>query len=256
MSANDFAAHPELRDSILRRLPPTLTAAQMVALDVVSHASDIISLAGQRLRSTLTGIALTRNASGVQIASVFGDAWSVVDAVDRIRSMVRLLHKHLGPDFKEVTKDFDRDTQSVRELRNLTDHLPAQVDRVISSNMPAIGRLSWITVESTQRVLTCVLDPGTSRTPKVSMKLPIGGRTIVVPTGAILLASGGSQAYLEDAAAAVSGLVGMLEDYVVQVAAQTGAGDLQANRDFLAVGELAFPGELPVEGNSPQGALF
>lgn len=255
MPNTDYAA-PELAHSVLRRLPPTLTPVQMVALDVVSHASDIVSLSGQRLRSTLTDIAIARQATGIQIASAFADAWSVVDAVDRIRSMVRLLHKHLGREFKEVTKDFDHTTQSIRELRNLTDHLPGQVDRVVASNMPAIGRLSWITVESTQRVLSCVLDPGTARTTKKSMKLPLGGRSIVVPTGAILLSAGGSQAYLEDAAAAVAELVGLLEAYVEQVAAGSGVPDAQAGRDFLAVGELALPDQIPVQFHSPQGNLF
>lgn len=114
--------------------------------------------------------------------------------------------------------------------------------------MPAIGRLSWITVESTQRVLSCVLGPGTSRKPKVSMKIPLGGRTIVMPSGAILQAAGGSQAYLEDAATAVSDLVVLLEDYVEHIATERGRETNSPTATFTWLARVLGPTRLPPPG--------
>lgn len=247
----------ELQDSILRRLPPGLNGHQLIALDVVSNARDIISLTGQRLTSTLTWIALEKEVDSVAIALAFADAWSIVDAVDRIRSMVRLLAKHLHPTFKEAEARFDKATQSVRELRNLTDHLPQRIDSVLSSNMPALGRLSWVTVTSVETALLCTLDPGTIRTKRKSVALPtVGGRSVVVPTGAIQLSAGNSNAWLDEAAVAVHSLVGLVEAHIEHFAREQNLVGVEAGRNLLAVAEISFSEQIAVPFDHPQLSLF
>jgi hypothetical protein len=229
----------------------------VVALDVVSNARDIITISGLRLRETLTTIAHAKSANAVEIASAFADAWSVVDAVDRIRSMVKLLSKHLSASFKKLTVSFDEETRVIRELRNLTDHLAQRVDSVVASKMPAIGRLSWVTVVSTESALVCTLDPGTVRTAKKSLPLiDVGGRSVVLPTGAILLSAGSTKAWLEDAASAVHNLVGALEFHIETLVEQSGIVGAEAGRNFLVVAEISFPEQLALPNDSSQLSLF
>lgn len=252
-------SHPPLclPESILRRLPPGLSATQLVALDVVSHARDITSLSGQRLTQTLTDIAIGKSADSIQIASAFADAWSVVDAVDRIRSMVRLLAKHLHESFKPVTTAFDEETKVIRELRNLTDHLPQRIEGVLASNMPAIGRLSWVTVISTESALFCALDPGTVRSTKKAITLPdVGGRSVVLPTSAVLLSAGSTKAWLDEASLAVHKLVAALESYLEKLVSENNLSGVEAGRNFLAVGEISFPEQIAVPLDAQQGSLF
>jgi predicted nucleotidyltransferase len=230
---------------------------QTVALDAVIHATDIVWIAGQRLAQTLTDVAIARAPRDVDIAAAFADAWSIVDAVDRIRSMTRLLTRRVDVTLKPQIEEFDTATQAIRELRNLADHLPQRVEMVLSSNMPAIGRLSWVTVTSTRSAVVCVLDPSTLRTRRKSMSFPdMAGRQLVSPTSAVLLSAGRSEAWLDDATRAVYKLVDALEVFVSAYAQRAGLLGVEAGRDVAMFGELSFPEEMATIEDSHQLGLF
>lgn len=171
--------------------------------------------------------------------------------------MVRLLAKHLHESFKPVTTAFDEETKVIRELRNLTDHLPQRIEGVLASNMPAIGRLSWVTVISTESALFCALDPGTVRSTKKAITLPdVGGRSVVLPTSAVLLSAGSTKAWLDEASLAVHKLVAALESYLEKLVSENNLSGVEAGRNFLAVGEISFPEQIAVPLDAQQGSLF
>lgn len=239
-----FAITMLSEQSILRRLPPGLAARELVALDAIRHSADIVGLADVRLRDGLTQIAQHTKASDLEITSCFLDAWSFVDAVDRIRSMARLIAAR-SSDMKAEVKSFMDVTKAVRELRNVADHLDARVDHVISSNLPAIGRLSWVTVLSTRSALVGVLQPGTVRTNKVSVQLPeISERPVRLPTGAVQLTCGSYSCWFDDVIAAVSHLISQIEMEIDVHVQRHGLHGIEAGRNVLMVGEISFE-ELP-----------
>lgn len=245
-------------ESILRRLPPGLSPSQLVSLDAVRHAADIISLADERLRITLTEIARDVHTTQQQVTSAFSDAWSVIDAVDRIRSMVKLLVKKVDHSLRDDVEAFNNGTQTVRELRNLTDHLYQRVDQVLSSNMPAVGRLSWVTVFSTTSARVCVLEPGSMRTQKKSLSLPdVGGGSVHLPTGVISLSAATYMTRFDDVLKAVARLLKALEQTVESFAVANDVVGVEVGRDLLLCGDISFFVEvLPHATNDPQLRLF
>lgn len=240
--------------SILRRLPPGLSAKEMVALDAVRHSVDALAVVDERLRSNLTLVTEGREAGDQLLTLCFLDAWSFIDAADRVRSMAKLIAGRSSSLQEQITA-FMRGTESVRKLRNLADHLDSMIDRVITSGMPALGRLSWVTVTSTESAIVGVLQPGSVRTNKIKLQLPsVGGRRVRLPTGLVQLAAGQHVCWFDEVLEETDALVSQLEHAIEAHAVSSGVLGTEVARNLLAIGEISFQNIEPVE-DSPQARL-
>jgi hypothetical protein len=149
-------------------------------------------------------------------------------------------------------------TQIVRELRNLADHLDTRIDQVLSCNLPAIGRLSWVTMLSTRAALVGVLEPGTLRTQRKAIQLPfVGERPIRPATGAIQLTSGPCSCWLDDIMAALSELIAAIEQNVEYHVVRNSRLGQKAPRNMLLLGQISFEEVEPTQPtNDPQPWLL
>lgn len=189
------------RDSVLRQIPINVDPKQAIFLDGIRHAVEIMDIAYNRLRDTLTNLALVPPVSDELpdiSAHVFLDAWGFVDAVDRFRilytkmpSMRPVAAKGSIPTLREVTQEF-------RNLRNVADHLAQRVDLVVSRNGAALGELTWLTGFQLQPEVIawhCTLRPGTLRSVPSMQTDPIFS-TLDWPTDSIRLSAGGYEGNL------------------------------------------------------------
>lgn len=81
-------------DSILRQLPPELDRRQVLFLDGVRHTGEIADLAYERLKSTLTQIAiqeLSLDELRPFFTSACLDAWALINVIDRFRALWSLM---------------------------------------------------------------------------------------------------------------------------------------------------------------------
>lgn len=189
------------RDSVLRRIPVNVDPKQALFLDGIRHAVEIMDIAYSRLRDALTQLAQSPPAPNVLpdlSASVFLDAWSFVDAIDRFRilysqmpGMKKRAAKRNIPPLDEATRDF-------RDLRNVADHLAQRADFVISRNGAALGELAWLTgAQLEPKVIAwhCMLRPGTLRSTSPTRTTTIVS-TLDWPTDAIRLSAAGYEGNL------------------------------------------------------------
>ena|SRR3990170_2600930 len=232
-------------DSPLKRLPPHLDRRQMVFLDGIRHAAEIAELAYQRLRETLTLIALTYQSeleSPKSFTSAFLDAWATVDAIDRLRGLV-----HLMPGVTEVSRSdgqpgFREHTQAVRDLRNVADHLAQRVDYVIAKKSAALGILSWFTLlqAETGRGLSCVIVPGTIIAHAQYHVVNPLGHAIEPPTDLVTLSAGEYSACLSEVMREVARVVSKFESGMDHMLESQGVLSQQAGADILVVVEMQF----------------
>lgn len=153
-------------DSILRKVPMNVNPKQVLFVDGIRHSAEIIELAYERLENSLTEIALIPPCSKDlprKSASVFLDAWAIIDAIDRFRMLYQMMP---GISFSEPAVKGDTlkaSAQPFRDLRNVADHLAERADFIVSKKGSALGVLTWITgyqIEPEQ-VWHCTLKPGT-----------------------------------------------------------------------------------------------
>lgn len=232
------------RDSILRRLPANLDRRQVLFLDGIRHAAEIASFAHRRLQATLTQLAVGEHEGAKAdnlYTSAFLDAWSLVDVIDRFRTLWKLLPYSTPAAPLPGTKSFAEITQSIRDLRNVSDHLGQRADYVVAQKGTALGVLSWFTAlrpDGLEGVI-CTLVPGTLQSGSAHAVNP-AGRMIELPTGLIHLAAGEHKACLSEALPEMAVRVADLE-----AALQRGINDLdakpsQAGADLLVKMNVSF----------------
>ena len=107
--------------SPLWKLPQGLHPLQASYLDAIRLSVQFIDLAHERLRNELTQLTLASDRSLQLGPNALMDAWAVIDAVHRLRALVRQLprYKKRAP----IKKLFMDRTQSVEQLRNSFQHL-------------------------------------------------------------------------------------------------------------------------------------
>lgn len=194
------------QNSILRRIPPNLDPKQALFLDGIRHAAEFVEFAHRRLVETLTQLALTEQSGPdrrTMYTSAFLDAWSIVDAVDRFRALWSLLPGSMPAAKSPDTKTFADLSNSIRELRNVADHLATKADKVVARKGSALGWLSWFTILSADadgvKGLICTLMPGTLGRKLQGMMVNPAGRKVDTPsTGMIELSAGQHKANLSD----------------------------------------------------------
>lgn len=234
------------QDSPLRRLPPNLDKTQVVFLDGIRHAVEIIDLAHSRLRRTLTTIALEYKREDVDrghlFTEAFLDAWAIVDAIDRFRNLLHLMPgvKKLPP--KDGEPGFRKTTEDIRNLRNVADHLAQLADHIVARKSTALGVLSWFTILDSEegRGLSCLIVPGTVSSSHQQVVNP-ADRPFNPPTDLVHLAAGKYRACLSDAVEGVRKALVPLERSLQVALLNHGVADLSSGADLLVATEMIFP---------------
>ncbi|KJS82607.1 MAG: hypothetical protein JM58_14730 [Peptococcaceae bacterium BICA1-8] len=78
-------------DSPLRHLPSVLNPRQILLLDGIRYSVDMADIAYTRLFNSLTYVSINHNSKEFDFSifsHAFLDAWSVIDSVNRMRSLL------------------------------------------------------------------------------------------------------------------------------------------------------------------------
>jgi len=135
-------------ESPLLALPRNLDTKQRFLLDTVRVQAQWVDIAYRRLVGNLT------SASPNGVAAML-DAWTIVDAIRRLRRVVLQLPRYHGrAPSKQV---FLRTTAGVEDPRNLLHHLESEAGMLIESSYPPLGALSWFTPEGEGKRFTATL---------------------------------------------------------------------------------------------------
>lgn len=232
-------------DSILMNIPAALNRKQALFLDGMRHAAEICDFSYRRLKQTLTEMALDENHSKALTTSAFVDAWAIVDALDRFRMLWKL-----QPNATFITplppqRTIDEEFSNVRKVRNVSDHLAQRADVIVAVNGSALGELSWLTVADVQKqkLVSCVIIPGTAKNGKHEYLVPRLGETVDVPTGHIRLKAGETVADLSAAMNSLIARVRLLEEGVGPAMRGT-IGDMTSNGKDMLVRAILQPNDV------------
>lgn len=222
-------------DSVLRNLPSGLNPKQALVIDGLRHAAEIANLAYRRLQQTLTQISVSVEDDPNEVhwyTAAFLDVWSFVDAIDRFRSLWTALPTVLGKPAEAELDSFSRQTQDIRNLRNVADHIATRADYVVAHKGTALGILHWITVsqpESNEGFM-CVLVPGTATARKVEHRTFSAAQRIELPSGFIRLSAG---EYEADISAVLPHLERRVRELEAEIARHVSAPSPKAEADIL-----------------------
>lgn len=159
-------------DSPLRNLPLVLNPRQVLLLDGIRYSAEMADIAYSRLFDTLTYVSKNHNSNEFDFRVFphsFLDAWSVIDSVNRLRTLLVNLtgyKKILKEESKNRTTDgiknevvangndeiitlkiFFEETKKVQLLRNMVQHLEGRLDHVLSLQKTIWGSLDWVYVD-------------------------------------------------------------------------------------------------------------
>lgn len=222
-------------DSILRRLPSQIDRKQLLFLDGMRHAAEIICLAYSRLKLSLTKIAHDDDASHSKkdITSAYLDAWAIVDAVDRFRLLWRLAPGREDDD-SDNTREFEEQAKAIKKLRDVSDHLAQRVDYIVANNGTALGILGWFTAtkEDGSQGVICTLAPGTIQKGSHPVVNP-WGRSGEYPTSMIQLSAGEYTACLSDVLPHMGKIIKGIEASISEFLRKNGLEGQQAGSDVV-----------------------
>ena len=212
-------------ESALRNLPSNIDPSQAFLFDGLRHAFEIAEIACARLRETLTDlVAIAEKPSDRRtrlISSAYLDAWAIVDSADRFRSLWQLSGRQLALPLEPLAEG--PILSSVRQLRNVSDHLAQRTDFVLSKRATALGVLSWFTAleRNPVRGYLCAILPGTAIDVDANLAIP-NGRSFPWPTGSIWLEAAGFRVCIDDVLPVLRQLISLVEE-IVQRGNFTGA---------------------------------
>ena len=134
-------------ESPLRRLPQTLKPSQCLIIDGIRYSIEITELAYIRLMDTLIKISQSNKGEVPEdsFTSTLADVWTIIDSVNRLRSLITLLPDSDKADYVQTFLD---KTEKIKKLRNSIQHLHARFDKLLSLKQSTWGTLSWITLDS------------------------------------------------------------------------------------------------------------
>lgn len=238
------------KNSPLRDLSHSISPAQAGFIDGIRLSAEIFDLALSRLESTLLGLSengLPSNIDEAHVASAFADAWTAVDAMNRIRELIRQM-----PGLKQDANHrlvLTR-TVEIKRLRDFAQHLNNEIPKLSEAGRSTWGELRWIAMPrpETHKAKACVLIGGRINTGDHMVPNPTG-RTLRCPIDQVSLTLGGHHAMLADCRAAivtvVEGLETSLSRYPI-LGPTMGA-------DLLFVAEIEFLAADPPEDDSAPG---
>lgn len=197
--------HPQ---SPLLNLPSNLDPRQVVVLDGVRHAVEMTSFAYERLCKRLTSLAL-REEESTDYMDVFIDAWAIVDSIDRFRQILSQDKNFVmkpQPGAPSINELF----QSIRDVRNVADHLAQRVDYVVAKNATALGSIGWFTCADGRTGRLCILGPGSANAGRpFPVRFP---KSFSPPTDSVILRAGEHRCDLSEAYRRMLYLLGGFEE--------------------------------------------
>jgi hypothetical protein len=226
-------------NSPFRRVPTQTSRKHMLFYDGIRYSVEMADLAHNRLRETLYEIAQSPYApdpASHDFASAVLDAWSIVDLVHRLRSLIEQ-----APGIKQKSPSllsFMKKTADVERLRNAVQHLNQQIHKIADLNIPVWGALSWVTLldPELRSVWTCTLVAGTFFERSEPLISPLG-KQFHPPVDLITLEASNCSVCLSDAMRSVEQVVRSLEDHLREQ-----FKDLpNMGRDVLLCGQIVFP---------------
>lgn len=191
-------------NSPLRRLP-VLNREQTLFLDGIRYSIEMADLAYCRLKETLyemsinCGNQLPNKHIHVNIVSSVLDAWSIIDSLDRLRGFLHcaeFVKKDSLPNDDPLKQNFN----TVRNLRNSIQHIPGNVDKLISKNQTILGSLSWYTCLDSKEMkgLSCTFAAGTVLQNSALPFVNPAGKNIELPVDIITLSASGYSVCLSE----------------------------------------------------------
>jgi hypothetical protein len=227
------------RDSPLRRIPVHVHPKHAIFLDGMRHALEVMDVGFSRLRKELTRLALKPPEPAdlpLVSASVFLDAWAVIDAIDKFRQLYLNF-----PGIKSWSGSTEvqplRDVlQTFRNLRNVGDHLIGMSDQILAKGGAAFGELTWLTgAQVLPDVVAwhCVLRPGTFQS-EPSLPTETIETTLDWPTDCICLVAGGKLGNLSQVRTHIAGRVRHLESQLTEIFAKPENACVPVINDFFS----------------------
>lgn len=224
----------------LRHLPAEIEPVQALFLDGIRHAADLSSLAYSRLQTSLESIARLRH-RGDQSGDVtepFLYAWAFVDSIDRLRLLTKL-----APGFETRPRadgklGFLAQTEDIRDVRNVSDHLGQRAAYVVKHSGAALGILQWVTPLSRNAVLSCSIRPGRLRSALLPLVTPPDRE--LENADCIVLSAGEHSADLSRARVEAARITQNIEKGLEEWTSTAGLPLTAAPADIVAVAELRF----------------
>ena len=158
-------------NSPLRNLPVGIGAEQAFFFDGMRHAAELCELSYNRLTKQLSELshAAEKDEIPTSYAAFYLDAWAFVDSCDKYvglwikQPQASTFPTHFSPE--TVRKAL----QPIRQIRNISDHLASNKNRLLQLNSASFGILSWITFFQ--------------RNPPPSVRIPVASSKIVFKRG-------------------------------------------------------------------------
>ena len=236
-------------DSPIWKLPQGLhPQLQASFLDAIRLSVQFIDVTYLRLNEALTQLTLTTDRSLQLGPNALMDAWAIIDAVHRLRTLVRRLPRYKQLDLKKlfmIKKLFMMRTVSVEQMRNSFQHLVGDLPELTDSDLPVLGALTWVRpVDRVGNVLSVhTFIPGQLRSVHPASQVLVPS-SVPEETTQVELWHGDKSANVSMLHSAVSDLVAALEIGLAKLASD----NPEAPCDAMAEVHLKL---LPVNSESP-----
>ncbi len=147
------------------------TAKMQFFYDGIQYCMLMVEMANKRLEIALLSLS-TDPSDSEQVLSAVTDSWLIIDAVHRLRSLLRQT-----PGLKQKTSElqsFFRRTARVEELRNAVQHLNHQFNSYVRSEVGPWGALTWVTPvpDDNHTFMSYLLVPGGVRPTRHTILTP------------------------------------------------------------------------------------
>lgn len=226
--------------SALYALPRSFEAKEVLYLDGVRYACEMVHISYGRLCTSLEKLPYEDDPDLHRhlMTSGIHDAWSIIDAADRLRSLIE--RSEVLKELKNASSNFFLNADIVRKLRNVIQHIDTLIPNHASADWPVWGGVRWFQWKHAPRLgISCVMLAGghaTSRPFDLTEPHKNGGDS---PVSSIFLFTKGLEVSLTDLHALTVALSASVEELVVShSAAPEGRQErfadvfIQANIDF------------------------
>ena len=238
--------------SVYETLAAPFDAKETVLFDGIRHAAEICWFAFSRLDATLGWLVDTSTDDPLRsqmTTAAYMDAWSLVDAIDRFRSLWAIVPRDQPTKTPDIIS-FEELSAPVRRLRNVTDHLAQRIDYVAAHGNPVMGLLTWIALVpgSDDKVLSCMLAAGTMKKARWKFIHPFRRDNLIAPSGRIFdihLAAGEHSASLSQLIPEMQIRIRQLESSLDAFVRDRGLQNQEAGADAFVVMEATLRTEPP-----------
>lgn len=199
----------------------------------------MIDFAYGRLQKNLSAISDSKRDVPVQRESItasFLDGWVIIDAIDRMRGLLRFLTDKDPSNPADIHRFLD-ESSGVRDIRNVTDHLAQRVDYVIANDSAALGILNWLTYRVGEKHATIyVLVPGTITNVETKQLNPYG-KMVSPGVNHITLSAGEYSVNISEQVGKVINVVRYVEGVLIEFFSQNPeavrlTGDLMISAEY------------------------